>query len=541
MNKKGLLNFYIVAVCLFGFLSSCTTNAGDVLNESSEVVFTGYLEETKKVKTRVESSYIKGGGEYNQNFYIELYTEPEKSLFGVYTIPSGYDGRLAAKNSMEELNWQDFSTDHVFYGWTIPWNQNYYDVEGLNAKRFQIKFEDSGEEEFYNNKNNAQYETFIGTKTGPYSYYEHGKYVDMTFYHLVSKIKIGTFQLTEASGAIQRDLKAEMTFINMPTTATFYPHPTDDDILNKPYCRDGMPVVVPDPGDLNGGITYFISNQAEAVNADIFYICPEIDFSTVEYQIKLVTKGYEDYDTYYGTFDAVNFVRNNQDYDYPDGSDTKILHAGEMMTININLVPGVGPGLALVIDKWNTEKMQDDATYHTYPGIYTEEEMNDLRSLFLQLRGADDQKILDQLKAIFYLYGHTNDAGQNVLELYDNLNLLSYPSANIFPIWKDYILDGLGHTVIMKTNNGNPGGQFGGNYPYYNIGPCRNIYFTDGDGKNTIYIDDEGYVWVTSKITGELERTQNQLQDLQGYNSYDINAETGQIRYSTYFNDYITG
>ena len=51
-------------------------------------------------------------------------------------------------------------------------------------------------------------------------------------------------------------------------------------------------------------------------------------------------------------------------------------------------------------------------------------------------------------------------------------------------------------------------------------------------------------MWVTKD--GQLTKTANQLQDLKTYdggkwNSYDINAETGEIRYSTYFNNHITG
>lgn len=543
MFRISQLKYYIAAGSLLGIMASCNNDASEGLRPNSEIMFTGYLEEPGNLKTRYESGYIKGGGEYDQNFYIQLCCDqsPEEPYieYGTYRIPSGYEGRLAVKDSGDPLNWHDFNSLHTFYSWTIPWSNEYY-AESFNDESINIVFSNSNESDFATFSNNSIYETFIGAKTTPYSYNEHGKYVDMTFFHLVSKIKIGTFQLTEASGAIQRNLKAEVTFINIPTSATFYPHP-DPDIAALPYCKEGMPVVVPEEANPNSGLTYFISNQPENDKSDIFYICPEIDFTNVSYQVKLKDVKYKDYDTYYGTFNAVNFVRNNEDYDYPNGGDTKILHAGEMMTINITLIPGVGPGLDLVIDDWSTEKPQE-ATYHTYPGIYDMTEMNQLRDLFLQMKNTNDQETLDQLNAIFDLYGYTEN-GQKILRLYDNLTL-SGDYSNIFPIWKDYILDGLGHTVTLKTNTGNYWGT--GNKPYFNIGPCKNIYFTDPTGSNTIYIDNDGYVWVTDKTTGLLTQTTHKLPDLKtygggDYNSFDINAETGEIRVSKYFNNNITG
>lgn len=546
MKFKCKFATYIYFVLLLTLVSACASGVDDSLSES-DLIFTGYLEDTQNLKTRFDSKYIDGGGEYSQNYYIELFCTPPDGepvpKYGIYDIPSGYNGRLSSVESNKALNWHDLTSNHLFYGWTIPWDGQYYKDNDVNTDAIEIKFENSDEIDYDIYGNNKIYETFIGCKSGPYSYNTHGKYVELTFFHLVSKIKIGRFQLTEASGAIQRNLKAEVTFINMPTTATFYPHPEGEN-EKKPYCRDGSPVVVPSESDPDNGITFFISNQPEIDKSDVFYICPETDFSKISYQVKLKNDEYKDYDTYYGTFDAVNFVRNNEGFDFEDGSDTKILHAGEMMTININLIPGVGPGLDITIQGWSTEKGHE-AQYHTHAGIYSEAEMNELRSLFLQLTNDNKDEILERIKAIFDLYGKPEDE-KNILELFDNLDLTTDPDGNIFPIWKDYILDGQGHTIIMRTNKGNPGNQWGGTYPYYNIGPCRNIYFTDPEGKNTIYIDDEGYVWITSKETGQLTKTQNKLEDLntyQGgiYNSYDINAETGQIRYSTYFNNHITG
>ena len=523
------LNLCSVMLFISAFMS-CRDEDSWENDDITEVEFLASLQDIHQVKTRFDSAYISTEN-YNQNFYIELDTDNAKE-FGIYRIPSGYEGRLESVGTLEPLMWKTLNLDHVFYSWTIPWDPDIY-KNGLNDESIKIEFKNSSNEDgFKENKNNQIYETFIGAKSKPLNYKEHGKYVDLTFFHLVSRIEIGTFQLTEPSGAIQLDLKADVTFLNMPTTATFYPHPSEGQ--KRPY-------VEPDLNSANedNGITYFIDNAA--TETDLFYICPEIDFSNIEFQIKIKSKEYLDRDTYYGSFADIEFVRvGGVDHDMDDESDDKILHAGEEMKININLIPGIGPGLAVIIDKWSTME-PNEAEYHPYPGLYSETELNELRSLFMQLGSVDDTATLDKLKNIFEFYGSTGTDGKKYLDLFSDMQLKGN-DANIFPVWKEYILNGLGHTVTMNTNTGNYWGT--GNKPYFNIGPCRNIYFTNGS--ITIYIDDEGYVWVTDPETGNLKKTENKLEDLNTYeggkyNSYDINAETGQIRYSTYFNGKITG
>lgn len=535
-------------------LCACQDDMYQGGNDNPETIeFGAFLRRTAQVSSRAEgldSAYITTDP-FNMDFFIQLNCEDSSKPggnyveYGRYVIPSGYEGQLSAKIGTPALNWHDLTSKHTFYSWNLTWDPEASDDENLvhwtetsefnplTDSSLKVKFYNSeGENGYKHFRNNDYLENFIGAKTQPFVYKTHGKYVDMTFYHLVSKINVVNFILIENDGTIQENLKANITFINMPTEATFFPHPANG----------GRPCVTNPVADENVGLTYYILNSPNPNDKDIFYVCPEIDFRNIDYKIQLTSDAYKDYDTYYGNFNNVEFIRTeNWGYDKADGSDAKVLHAGEEMTLNITLIPGKGPGLAVVISPWSTDK-PTDSQYHTYPGIYTDAELNELRALFLALMSPDDTDTLDKLAQLFDLYGVTQD-NLKYFMLYDNLTLTGN-EANIFPVWKDYILDGLGHTITMKTNTGNYWNS--GNKPYFNTGPVRDIYFTDPSGTYTIYIDKDGYVWVKNQATGQLEITDNRLEDLNEkeggkYNSYDINIETGQIRYSTYFNGHITG
>lgn len=516
------------------------------------VRFGARVRDDGQVRSRAEgldSAYITTDP-FDMDFYIQLNCVDDNVTggvfvdYGTYVIPSGYEGQLRAKEGTRELEWHNLNGKHTFYSWNLTWDPEAStdsELVGWSANSsfnpltdntIPVRFYNSeGENGYSQYRNNSYLENFVGAKTEPFVYKTHGRYVEMTYYHLASKINVANFILIENDGTIQENLKANITFINMPTKATFYPHPDS-----------GRPCIADPESDEDVGLTYYIINSPNPSEKDVFYVCPEIDFTQVDYKIQLTSEKYKDFDTYYGSFENVEFVRTDGfGYDKADGSDIKVLHAGEEMTLNITLIPGKGPGLSVVISEWSTDK-PTDSQYHTYPGIYTDAELNELRNLFIALESEDDEATLEKIAQLFDLYGVTKN-GQKYFMLYDNLTL-SDKDSNIFPVWKEYILDGLGHTITMKTNTGNYWNS--GNKPYFNTGPVRDIYFTDPNGNNTIYIDKDGYVWVTNKETGQLEKTDNQLQDLNTYGdgsycSYDINAETGEIRYSKYFNGKITG
>ena len=516
-------------------MQSCDSSdhiPSDLVDEEG-FVFHANLVESSTVKTRADSTYITHES-YPGNFYIMVESQeqgadtPEIS-YGTYYIPSGYDGRLYAIDTQTPLNWHDLTSDHTFYGWTIPWQPDWI-VNENTIVDIPVEFYDSSESNYSLHSNNSVYETFIGCKSGPYNYTNRGKYVDLTFFHLVSKIKIGIFQLTEASGAIQRNLKAEITFINMPTIGKLIITPEDG----------GIPIIQMDEAISNDGITYFIANNPRDPNtsfygSDTFYIPPEVDFSNIDFQVKLMDEKYASYNIYYGTFDEVEFVRTpGNDFDQGEGTDDTILHAGEQMTININLIPGKGPGLRLVVDKWSTEQ-PNESRYYPYPGLYSEAQLSELLDAFLSQRLVDGQVTTDNLDYLFSVYGDTIDDIKYFL-LYENIDITGFPTGNFFPVWREYILNGLGHTITMKLNSF--GNHFGG-APYFNIGPMRDVYLTGtyNGVPYKMYIDEEGYTYTYDPTTDTYNKTTNQLTELTGNNySYNVNPATGEVKPVTYYN-----
>ena len=549
----------LLVVVLF---AACQSDTDDIFvkNADDPIVFGATVRQIAELRTRATDEY-KGldsvfiaSKPYNMDFFIQLCCEDDDKVFSKikkYRVPSGYEGQLRAKDDNNVLNWHDLTSDHTFYAWNIPWIKTTASESGsadtggttdtettddtwgaediewkTNAdgtiKSIPIYFHNSAEADGFDEyANDTILKYFIGAKSVPHSYKEYGKYVDLTFYHLVSKITIGSLTLIESNGAIQEHLKADITFVGMPTKADFYPHPQNG----------GRPYVGNPTKSLDDGVTYFIDN--EATSEDEFYICPEIDFSKINFKIKLNNKLYENFDTYYGTFDDVEFERTpGWAYDEGEDKDSKILHAGEMMTLDIVLIPGIGPGLKIVIDKWSTDKPVE-SEYHTNLGVYSDAEVKDIIDVFFNQKSYNDDEIKAELERLFEMYGRTDDEGNRYFPLYEDV---AYNS-NILPIWKDYILDGMGHTITMKSNGNNTSYV---SAPYFNVGPVRDVYLTDGT--NTIYIDINGYVWIYDHDVHNYVWTDNQLTQLTGdEKSYDISCKDGKVHKSTYYNNGITG
>lgn len=542
------------------------------------VSFDVSLAETGIVDTRAEETGNPGldsiyvaADPWSLDFYIQLNTTDSKTdapippQYGVYYVPSAYVGRLESKEPYEPLNWQNLDKPHTFYAWTVPWmetapkdfagasvGKNYGTWNTTTKEEYvpsgdtiPVYFYNSSEEHGFNeNHNNSIYEGFIGAKSESYTYVQHGKYVGMTFHHLVSRIKVESLILIQPDGSIQKDLQADMTFVGMPVKATFYPHPTTGDGSGaperwRPYV--GKPYI--DSPDT--GVTYYIHNRANT--QDYFYICPETNFSDIDYQIKINTKGYETLQTYYGTFDEVVFERRaGWGYDQGDDEtgnniDSKILHAGEEMRLHIVLIPGRGPGLKVIIENWSTDKPVE-SQYHSHPGFYTESELQQMLDLLYSINSSNYDNPPDELELLFEMYGYKDDEGNKYFPLYSNMTPMKGNSvSNIFPVPPGYIIDGMGHTVTLKTNYGNywPSGYSN----YFNVGGVvRDIYFSDENGNNTIYIDPEGYVWITNS-QGVLEQTNNRIPETlpDGVKGYDISCRTGELRPTGYYNDNITG
>ena len=523
-------------------LASCLSEkeGESLLKAGDEVEFIGYVGDESEVRTRDLTTKYIASYPFDMDFYIHLScysdeacTDLTHTAFGTYVVPTSYEGRLSSKESNDPLSWYDLNQYHTFYAWNIPWDADYVIPEDdvKSGKGMDIVFDNSSEDEYEDSKNNSKYEHFVGAKSvKPYSYKKHGRYVDLTFHHLVSKIRIGSFILIQASGTIQEHLQADITFVGMPTEATFYPHPTEG----------GGPRVVPKEYDPNNGVTYFIHNTA--TEEDIFYICPEVDFSNVDFQVRVKDKNFGTPITYYGTFDNVTFTREpGTDYDREEGGDSKILHAGEMMTLNIVLIPGIGPGLAVVISEWSTDD-PTDSQYHTHPGIYSDAEIKQMHDHFADQRsyGSDDPEV----ERLFEMYGQKKDIDgdgteENVFVLYENVDITSGKDSNIFPVPPGYVVDGMGHTITLKSNRGS-NGDFTYTQTYFNVGAVRDVWLTDGT--NTIYIDKQGYVWIQNANKDGFVKTEHCLTELDGNNkSYDISCETGIVHKSTYYNNNIVG
>lgn len=519
------------------------------------------LEDVSSVATRgedngLDSVYV-AHTPWDKDFYIQLNTTDDNGNpqvdYGVYVVPSAYEGRLMSKDPEKALDWKNLTKDHTFYSWTVPWmetadndNNGASKAEGYipSEEPLDVTFYDSSEETGFNiYKNNAVLEGLIGAKSEPYSYTRHGKYVDLTFFHLVSRIRVEGMMLIQTDGSVQKELQADMTFVGMPTGAKLYPHPTAGDESGAPV--DSRPYVgKPWVASPDEGVTYFIHNVAG--EEDLFYICPEVDFSTIDYQIRITSEDYEHMDIYYGTFDDVVFERTSgwaHDQGVDDEGnviDDKILHAGEEMRINLVLIPGIGPGLKIIISDWSTDKSLE-SQYHPHQGFYSESEINQLMDLLYGFNADSYNNPPEELELLFEMYGYEKD-GKKYFPLFNNLTIYKNNAiSNIFPIPPGYIIDGMGHTVTLKTNEGSYWGNEG-SAKYFNIGGiCRDIYFSDENGNNTIYIDPEGYVWVTDEETGQLRKTANQLPEEMPENvrGYDISCKTGSLRPTTYYNDHL--
>lgn len=505
--------------------------------ELGSVEFSALVKENGALKTRALDSVYVTSTPYDCNFYIELLTllpgeTDSTSIIGTYKVPGGYQGTLHAIDDGNRLNWQDLESEHTFYAWTLPWinadsdgNGDYFTDgedgeenpdddndtpdQGDDAELYtpdttpiHITFYNSpeGENGYDKYKNNAVLETFIGTKAGPYSYIKHGKYVDLTFRHLVSKINVSKMTLVKSDGSVNEDVQGDITFIGMPTEAIFYPHP-----------EDGQPPYVKATNiSSDNGVTYFINNKANETK--VFYICPEIDFSKIGFKINLNDVEYGSYGDYFGSFRDVKFVRNGTEFDASDGSDITTLHAGEMMTVSFELIPGVGPGVSVIIDDWST-KQSSESVHHSHPGIYTEAEAEDFMSVF-----GNPDATQEQIDNLIELYG---EEGSNEFKIYENLTI----NESYFPMGEEYVLNGMGHQLTMKPATDSS--IFNGD-PFVTVGPTKDLYITDGT--NTIYIDAEGKIWLIDNATGNATDSGYSLGALETGNvGYNIDLVTGEV------------
>lgn len=544
MRINRIYNGLRWSACAAGMLAALGT--GCQSEESREVlptegiVFNAMVNEGSPVPTRALVLNDITSDPYNIDFFVQLdyaanrnTTNQPSSEIARYTVASNYRGRLSVKGETTPLNWKDLRSDHTFYGWTLPWLEespeqyatyddisNYYSDPEQTKPVTEIIFHDSGDGDDYKKyHNNKILEKFIGAQSGPYNYKTQGADVPFVFYHLVSKIHLGRLRLYEPDESYHDDLKANLTFIGMPNVAVFDPHPKTP--INKPHPAEWItypgqawdehphhPVVIgPEEGfDSNSSVVFHIPESGtDGRQDDTFYICPEVDFSQIRFKVKITDERYSEYGDhgeFYGDFSAVKFVRQRGN-DYDDESDDTVLHAGEMMTLNITLRAGSGAGAALVIKNWNDEQPKN-SQHHAHPGIYSNGEAQRLADAFKKSDLSEEE-----LNNLFEMYGDDGtEEEKKVFKLYENVAIVG----SSFPVAEGCIIDGMGHEITLKPSP-------------VTIGPMRDVYLTDGT--NTLWIDSEGQIWTYNAKTRKFDQKKGPLQA--GKSSYTIDLKTGAV------------
>ena len=470
MNYKNNIYFLL-------FLGWVTTLFGcneDVnLEEKGRIQFLAKVSESGSLITRDLSIKTVTSENFKTPFYIRKEVGNEVEC-GIYEIPSGYEGRLETKVSSTPLKWKDSESEHTFYGWTMPWKPD----ENYNKDtRSEISFDP----EDYEGWNCEVFEQFIGVRQGPVNYRSNGEYVELQFYHLVSKIVLDQITLITAEGQTINDVRGSIQLIGMPLSGIFDRRPADG--INPP--------VVLENEDGQKDVTFTFSNQQ---TSRIFYVFPGMDISSIAFRIDLTTPA-ETEGSFWGNFSSVNFKRPQDDEWHKDKSPV-VLYAGEVMHMSISLSQGKVTGVSMSIDDWNTQQ-RGTGTTHSRNGIYSDKDLSEILG---------NNYSRDELKDIF----GEEERERIVFHQYEDLD----HSNSSLLIFKDGTLDGMGHTINMKSQNSN-----------VYLKNVRDIYITDGT--NTIYIDSEGYVHTINPETGKMQKTDNKMEpDTQ----YRVNLSTGVIR-----------
>lgn len=528
MKLKGIIYIFegfliLMLLCIPG---GCSADLDDY-----RVISDGGLQLSARVcdtyspSTRASQTIVKeyvNHEDFPGYFYIFLNATntaaPVDTAMGIFQVSSGVQGRLDDVNTAEPMNWKDIVSPHTFYSWYLPWlelpeeekskyavrgnmNINPYS-EGVNLEPLYIQFFNSPEiskdaykeegtdiiidngDNFKKWQNNAIYDKFIGARSGPWDYKTHGEYVELTHYHLVSQIRLDTLTLITLGQTIQNNVKGEITLYNIPTAATFYPYPEAykdiPGIKGYPSVqsdKNGGPIVIAKPYTQTDTLCFYLDNMH---TGDYMYIPPETDFSNVSYKVTLKDMGnddrYSELGAFYGTFNDIEFIRDNQNLDNINGNDSKILHAGEMMSLRIFVYPDGGGGLITVrIEPWSVQK-PSEAEHHSHAGVYTSDQAQSFQNA-----GIND----DVWANLFELYGKEIN-GKDVFYLYENVTV----TGSTFNIPDPYIFDGNDHLLTMGVSNNK-----------ISLQNVRNVYIKAGN--YLIYVDVDGNVYHVNPSTFE--------------------------------------
>lgn len=601
---------------------------GDFVPADPEEVYFGAFVGGGDNATRANTSIYNVTTEFygNCDFYMTVKEESAsgevKIKSSVYEIPSGSEAVISPKTTVvdgethreETLNWFSREKAHTFWGWAA--HRDFY-TTGTNSLlddgNVEIEFKGSTLDETTDNtanywkstpdettvwKNGEVLEQLIGAQKGPLVYNDNGMYVPLQFRHLVSKIFLSYLYLVDnSSGTTDSNVKGLITFYGMPKKATLYTNPTKkndegEDVAISPY------VAMDENWDYKQteGVTYAITNNRSGSSSsndyrkqykwegnsytsvyarDCWYICPEVDFDRISYKIEVYeysngswvpSSKYGKHGAYYGDFKNVTFSRttNGSNYDDPNGGDTKILHAGEYMTLTIYMTSKGNPSVKGSISDWSNASRTGSS--HVHQGIYGIEELKDMSTTMGSTSNTEEQKrkrdefyemlgsgrtTEDDDKSEYPQYKDKNgdDTELKIFELYDDIGEDSYYSyssssttvqnqrmGSISP-GDGYILDGKGHTINCYSNNSMWAGY---NNPLVSIGPgtvrdvyLRYYYYNNyntpyGYHEYIVYIDKMGNIWLVDPVTFEMTPTENNINE-SGKSPMNINLKTGAI------------
>lgn len=538
------------------------------------VVITGMIENSVQPLTRAltQDPQPVQFDKYDGNFYIEMKevsdgssttTDEEKDRFAIYGAKSGQAGFLEHYNGGDPergLVWLGKNINYDFYSWTVPWLDKKVTPEDPEIETpiepGDTETDDNQEpetpedpqpteptepdEEYQPTSSPIEFqlrsnyltdtvtwqngkilEKLIGAKTGPVNYKENGSFVTLQYRHLVSKIFVKSITLKTSGGGYVKTVQGHITFVNMPDKFTLYPNGKDG---------NSAPEAVTDYKSINNteGLKYYLVNGTDTRST--LYVCPELDFSQIEFFVEL-EGSHGNQGVFWGSFADVRFERDpGTDYDNPKDEndldsykdDSHVLHAGEMMEMNLYIEEGSSPGMSCYIHDWNEEEVRS-ANHHNHKGIYESGEANELAGQSRTNNTLWDSK--------FELYGdgYTED-GKGIFHIYGDVTM-AYPTNLKFEVNNNYIIDGMGYTIQFtradKTAaNPNPPGKI-------TVGRIKDAYLTlkDNEGKfSTLYVDEDFNVWIVDEKTGALIPTTLNLDsntsttiDFDDLDSYRIN------------------
>lgn len=580
---KHIKNHISLAVILIGMaMWSCKSDEmEDSESMASEVIyFDGFASDEASVNTRANTNTTAITATRYPNTYFHMYIEgqdlnntPQTGL-STYTIPSGYSNTIIPVEGRQPLNWFARNTDHYFWSWTVPWDQE----TPATTEPFTFEFKNTYITETTNSsasswasgswQNGSSLERCVGAFRGPDKYVVTGQYVPLKYRHLVSKIFLGAFSVVDnATATAVTGVKGNLIIYGLPTSATYYPvNRNADGTPSRPY------ISMPENWDYpksesvtfaitNYGRTYYTDSGSYIYNAftssssstlyDCWYICPEVDFSKLSFKIEIyeynstlkewvLSPRYGNNGAYYGDFKGIKFSRstNGSNYDdYPNnGTDDTILHAGEYIQLSINLNMKGNPTIKTSVASWGSQSR--NAKQHVKPGEYSVPELTEMSSVM-------NSKNEDLMREYYEIYG----SGQNtdddptdpdygkdldIIKIYDDIGYSGSGTStsgsnakmgSTLYVADGYILDGMGHTINTS-------------YTSLTIGNVRDVYFryyysytSNGvtiTNEYIVYIDPYGNVKLVDPVTYQETDTGYNLNNFTK-NPVTLDLKTGKV------------